>query len=1003
MIAIQNIELNFQKWKLLVVSLFSLIFFFSIQSYSQNPEPVFRRYTVDNGLPSSVVYHVFQDTNGYIWFATANGVSRYDGYRFENFDLQSGLVDNDVFEIYEDYKHRIWFIPMSGKLAYYENGKVVSYKYNNKIKDHLPSSRGPIKCSFYVDNLDNIYLGLKQFGLISISPEGIYRKHQVEKDINISAEELSNRKILISSPNHYDQKYFRFQGNYQSFKISLLNQIHYKGYIHHHLFFQTAPDSSLICSLMQSIFKVKSGKVITNVRKNQEIIWMSIDGKNNLWVAPQGGGIECYSNYDIEKKPQMNFLRDIQVTSVLQDREGAYWFSSLNDGVFYCSEINFVNYSKENDLFDNRINAITANHDEVYIGYEFGFIDLLKNNKITHFYSNNNLVKYSSVRNILIDSLNKSIWVSSIDKIYLIKNNQVIGLGRTPNKITINPREVIKSSFGGYWIGSTTGLVKYVNGKFIYDSDFKKDFTGLIYDLVEDNNGVVWFCSINGLWKYFNGNYLYQGTENPILAQIIVSITQNLADSSLWLGTNGNGIVIYKNGKTSQLTQKNGLISNSIHKLYYTKNNIWAATRQGLSRIITNQGKYTIHNFTNANGLPTNEVTAVCEINNKVYVGTSKGLTVFDKRMVTEDKTAPKVIIKAFTVNNKQIDITLKHIDLTYDQNVLKFDFVGFVYRKQGNALYRYRMRGVDTTWAQTQTPNCLFSGLAHGNYRFEVEVQSYSGIWSSIPAFISFTIQPPFWKRTWFLLLGALFFTIIIFFIFKIRVNSIKRRNDLLQNINLYKQQSLRQQMNPHFIFNTLNSIQLYILERDPISSHKYLTKFARLMRVTLDNSLNSTIPLRDEIEALRLYLDLEKIRLEGKFDYTINYGENESILLYRIPTLLIQPFVENAIWHGIMLKEDKTGLVKISLVDNGRIINCTIEDNGVGRRHADSMQQLRTRENKSRGSQITQQRIDLLSLMYKEQFNIIYEDLTDNLGLSLGTRVLISIPKEINTNIQM
>ncbi|NOU19691.1 MAG: histidine kinase [Bacteroidales bacterium] len=1003
MIAIQNIELNVQKWKLIVVFLLSFSFLFSIQSYSQNPEPVFRRYTVDNGLPSSVVYHVFQDTNGYIWFATANGVSRYDGYKFENFDLQSGLVDNDVFEIYEDYKQRIWFIPMSGKLSYFENGKVVSYQYNNKIKDHLPSSRGPIKCSFYVDSLDNVYLGLKQFGLISISPEGIYRKHEVAKEINISAEELPNRRILISSPNHFDQKYFRFHGVYQSFKISLLNLIPYNGYTHHHLFFQTTPDSSLICSLMQSIFKVKNGKVISNIRKDQEIIWMSIDSKNNLWVAPQGGGIECYPNYEIEGSPQMNFLRDIQVTSVLQDREGAYWFSSLNDGVFYCSEINLVNYSKENGLFDNRINAITANHDGAYIGYEFGFVDLLKNNKIKHFYSNNNLVKYSSVRSILIDSLSKSIWVSSIDKIYLIKNNQVMGLGRTPNNITIYPREVIKSSFGGYWIGSTTGLVKYVDDKYVYDSEFKKDFTGLIYNLVEDNHGVVWFCTINGLWKYFNGSYLYQGTENQLLAQIIVSIIQNPIDSSLWLGTNGNGIVIYKNGKTSQLTQRDGLISNSIHKLYYSRNNVWAATRQGLSRIIINHGKYTIHNFTNANGLPTNEVTAVYEVNNKVYVGTSKGLTVFDKRKVTEDKTAPKVIIKAFSVNNKQIDLTLKHIDLKYDQNVLNFDFVGFVYRKQGNALYRYRMLGVDTTWVQTQTPNCLFSGLSHGNYKFEVEVQSYTGIWSSIPASISFTIQPPFWKRTWFLLTGTLFFTIIIFFIFKIRVNSIKRRNDLLQNINLYKQQSLRQQMNPHFIFNTLNSIQLYILERDPISSHKYLTKFARLMRVTLDNSLNSTIPLRDEIEALRLYLDLEKIRLEGKFDYTIDYGEKESILLYRIPTLLIQPFVENAIWHGIMLKEDKTGWVKISLVDNGRIISCTIEDNGVGRRHADTIQQLRTREYKSRGSQITQQRIDLLSLMYKEQFNIIYEDLTDNLGLPLGTRVLISIPKEINTNIQV
>jgi len=168
----------------------------------------------------------------------------------------------------------------------------------------------------------------------------------------------------------------------------------------------------------------------------------------------------------------------------------------------------------------------------------------------------------------------------------------------------------------------------------------------------------------------------------------------------------------------------------------------------------------------------------------------------------------------------------------------------------------------------------------------------------------------------------------------------------------------------------------------------------------MTLDNSLNSTIPLRDEIGALELYLELEKLRFEGKFDYIIDYGEDESLLNYKIPTLLIQPFVENAIWHGIMLKKDSTGRVKITLVDRGSILICTVEDNGIGRKQAETFQQLQNKEHKSRGSQITQQRIELLNVMYKEKFNIVYEDLTDDSGTSTGTRVLISIPKDIKTN---
>lgn len=987
----------------LLIQIFLVItLVFSLSTlFAQNPEPVYRRYNVDNGLPSSQVYHVFQDSKGYIWFATGNGVSRYDGYKFENFDLQSGLVDNDVFEIYEDYKHRIWFIPMSGRLCYFENNKIISYKYNNKIKGHLPVSRGPIKCSFYVDSLDYVYLSLKKFGLISISPEGILKKDEDSKNISLKVDELANGKILISNHENPQDRLVIFKGLYQNFTISLTDITPGDWFNHHHLFFHTMPDSSLVCSFLQMIFQIKNGKFLTKINNHQDVIWMNLDDNSNLWVALQSGGVQCFPNYDIKNKSKMTFLQNVQVSSVLKDKEGAYWFSTLNDGVFYCSNINFINYTHESGLEDNRINAIGVRNKDVYIGYDFGFVDKLNNDNIQHF--NSGIKAYNpSVRSFLIDSLNNKVWICAIDNLYMLQNNKVIGISEIQNNLNIFPRRIINSNKGGYWIGATKGLLKMFVDKVTYDSYGSKDFVGMIFDLVEEKNGVVWFCTLNGLWKYSKGNFQYLGTENSLLAHAGSSLILNPVDSSVWMGTNGAGIVVKSKQRVYQITKEDGLISNSIHQLFYYNKNIWVATRQGLSRIELGDGKFSIQNFTNANGLPTNEVSSVCEFKNIVYVGTSKGLTIFDKVNISENKTPPSVIISNFRVNNRQIDFSSPRVVLKHDQNSLNFDFVGFVYRNEGRVKYRYRMLGVDSSWVQSSTPNCLYSSLTNGDYKFEVEAQSYSGVWSATPASISFTIQPPFWKRTWFLFIGSLIFSLIIFFIFRIRVNSIKRRNELIQNINLYKQQSLRQQMNPHFIFNTLNSIQLYILEKDPISSHKYLTKFARLMRMTLDNSLNSTIPLRDEIEALKLYLDLEKLRLEGKFDYTIDYGADQNILNYKIPTLLIQPFVENAIWHGIMLKQNQSGWVKINLTDNGNSLCCSIEDNGIGRSQADAIRQLRNKDHKSRGSQITQQRIELLSLMYKEKFNIYYEDLFDHLDNPLGTRVSITFPKEINVNIQ-
>lgn len=940
-----------------------------------------------------------------MWFATANGVSRYDGYKFESFDLQSGLVDNEVFEIYEDYKHRIWFIPMSGKLSYYEDGKVVNYKYNSKIKDHLPLSRGPIKCSFYVDSLDYVYLSLKKFGLISISPEGVYKKFNSKEsdDINLSVFQLPQGKVLISNLRNPNNAYIAFQGLYQNFKILRKEIVDNPMADPHHLFFISAPDSSIICCLFQSIFKIKKGKIVSRKKYGEEIIWMSIDEDNILWVGMQEGGVQCFENYDFVKSPQKILLPNTQVSSVLKDREGAYWFSSLNDGVFYCSDINFVTYTKENGLVDNRIKAVVANREGVFVGYEFGFVDQLKKNGIVHFLSSNSHLKNSFVRRICIDSIGNRIWLCAIDNLYWIEENKVHELGLTPSLDIVHPRGIVKSRSGDYWVGTTRGLVRYSGDNVVYESFINNYFNGLISDLVEDNDGVIWFCTMTGLWKYLNGIFYYLGSDNPILARSCSSLIQNPIDSSLWIGTNGAGIIVKNKKEVYQITKADGLISNSVQQLYYANRNVWVATRQGLSRVMLRNGKYSIQNFTNANGLPTNEVTSVCELDGKVYVGTSKGLTVFDKEKIAEDKTPPRVIISNFLVNNLPIDLSSKQIDLMHDQNSLSFDFVGFVYRNEGSVQYKYRVIGVDTNWVRTKTPNCLYSGLSNGDYTFEVKAQSASGIWSSIPASITFTIHPPFWKQIWFLLIGALLFSLIIFLVFKVRVSSIKRRNDMLQNINLYKQQSLRQQMNPHFIFNTLNSIQLYILEKDSIKSHKYLTKFARLMRMTLDNSLFSTIPLRDEIEALKLYLDLEKLRLEDRFDYSIEFGAGESILSYRIPTLLIQPFVENAIWHGISLKQDQQGWVKITLLDNDNTLTCIIEDNGVGRKQADEIRQKRNKEHKSRGSHITQQRIELLSMMYKERFSIYYDDLFDSQGASSGTKVTIVIPKEVNANVQM
>ncbi|MBN2682988.1 MAG: tetratricopeptide repeat protein [Bacteroidales bacterium] len=244
--------------------------------------------------------------------------------------------------------------------------------------------------------------------------------------------------------------------------------------------------------------------------------------------------------------------------------------------------------------------------------------------------------------------------------------------------------------------------------------------------------------------------------------------------------------------------------------------------------------------------------------------------------------------------------------------------------------------------------------------------------------------------KQRYALILGILVLAVIFvgIFLFRRYKESIQR-NKLKHELNSYMQKALRQQMNPHFIFNTLSSIQYFILQNDNISSNKYLSKFAGLMRMVLENSSHNTVSIEQELDALKLYLELEQLRFENKFNYYINVEEN--LLEEQIPTLLIQPFVENSIRHGIMHIE-QVGIIRIDIskVKNG--LEVTIEDNGIGRAKSTEIQ-TNKEGHKSRGTSITESRLELLNSVFGSEMNVEYIDLKDNNNNAIGTKVKILI----------
>ena len=237
--------------------------------------------------------------------------------------------------------------------------------------------------------------------------------------------------------------------------------------------------------------------------------------------------------------------------------------------------------------------------------------------------------------------------------------------------------------------------------------------------------------------------------------------------------------------------------------------------------------------------------------------------------------------------------------------------------------------------------------------------------------------------------------FFLLIAIVVRLIIANIKRKEKLHQDLLMYRQQALRKQMNPHFIFNALNSIQLFILQNDKRMSNRYLNKFSSLMRLVLENSQKNLITLERELSALRLYLEIESIRFKDKFVYSVKVDRDIDEGLYKIPPLLLQPYVENAIWHGLMnLGKEEIGRLNIdvNLVDG--MIQCLIVDNGVGREKASELVSNKNRSHESLGTKINQNRVETFNFAGDSTISIYYEDLKSIEGKAIGTKVVIELP---------
>jgi signal transduction histidine kinase len=472
--------------------------------------------------------------------------------------------------------------------------------------------------------------------------------------------------------------------------------------------------------------------------------------------------------------------------------------------------------------------------------------------------------------------------------------------------------------------------------------------------------------------------------------------------ATLWAGTLGGGLeaLDQRSGTFTHYTPERGLAGNIVSCILPDGHGrLWLATNAGVSRFDAATGRFTTYENTLIESVqPFSYGAGLSLRDGSLLFGGENGLLHFHPDSVRGQGSAPALMITSIRAGEREIAAEAADgaaLTLPYRDNSVAFEFAALDFINPEQNTFAYMLEGADRGWVQAGTRRTVaYSALAPGTYRFLLRGANSDGVWNTNGIAITITITPPWYLTVWFRGLVALLVLAALAGAWYLRARSIRRTADVQRRVVESELKALRAQMNPHFLFNCLNAIQNIIFDSDSERANAYLTKFARLMRLTLEHSKRHSIPLSDEVAMLGLYLDLEDLRHDHCFEYAIHVDpalDDDT----PIPSMLIQPYVENAIRHGLLHRKER-GRVVVSLERVGDGVRCTIEDNGIGRARAMDLKRQSGRGHRSMGMEITRDRLDMLNEHRAGRMSMRVTDLADASGDASGTRVEIEIPLE-------
>lgn len=940
-------------------------------------EPPSRQFTTSDGIPGTEIYCLLQDADGYLWLGTNAGACRFDGTHFQTFSTEQGLGGNHVRAMAQDAAGRIWFMPQNGRNTYLLRHKIHHATNSPELAQLQANARsmalltGPDESLLWPGS-DGEILALDSAGEVSNIQLPNNEHIQLVLPAGTSGYYIaSQRTVYLLESNRLNP----VSASWQALLPSLVSSC-------------AAPNNQLYLATANVLYLTSDTGLIAMPLPaelhHSQLRFVQHEANAGLWLGTTNG-VWRFPGGNLANTGTQ-YLPGREVTQMLTDKEGNFWFATRNSGLHYFYTQQVMCFDARDGLSSTEINKLTAG----------------PNGKLLVANITGEIQQYTPLQGFgqPVDTQTDSVAAQHIqamlwDSTYLhvLTEKSLLQIGPNGSQQTVgpggsamavapwNPALLLVGNQSGLWLCGANSTPQQALA------------LPEVTALCKWQNGLVAGCR-NGLF------FIDQNLRQTQLADSLSALQTGInglatdAQNRLWVATNGMGVVLIEQDRAYRFGTKQQLPSSVCHAVFAANEKCWVATNKGLARIAPGKHQqWDVSTFTQHQGLPHNHLLDVVQTGATVWLATQQGLARFTEGYLRPGNIAPTVRINNVLVNDEPQD--LEKLIRADGGGSVKINFNGISLGSFGALSYKYRISTLTKDWLHTNSNTVELLALPDGYHTFEVKAASADGIWSAEAAKIGFDVQPPYWKTWWFRSLLVLIFILLLIASFRFSITSAiedeQQKRERQRQISELQMQALRAQMNPHFIFNSLNSIQHFIATKDEKAALRYLSRFARLVRMVLENSRHSEISLARELEALGHYMELELLRVDHAFTHTINVQPSIETERLAVPPMLIQPYVENAIWHGLMLR-DAGGRVDIDISLEDNQLRIIVQDNGIGRERSGEINRKKRKHHRSIGMHATRERLELIGLVHEGPAStVVTQDLYDEAGEAAGTRVVL------------